>query len=75
VADDLPFQRNLSGRNESLRIEIPEGRIHGGDPGHRFKETGVSRSSTPEDFIQRKQRLRVETPEGRKVQNQPQSLI
>jgi hypothetical protein len=28
-----------------LRIEIPEGRTHGGDPGHRFKGTGGNRSS------------------------------
>jgi hypothetical protein len=49
VADDLPFRRNLSGRNRNLRIEIPEGRIRGGDPGRIFKGTGVDRSSTSED--------------------------
>jgi hypothetical protein len=50
VADDLPFWRNLSGRNGKLRIESPEGRIHGGDHGHRFKEEDGSRSSTPKNF-------------------------
>jgi hypothetical protein len=49
MADDLSFQRNLSGRNESLRTETPEGRTRGGNHSHTSVVTGVSRSSTPED--------------------------
>jgi hypothetical protein len=49
MADDLPFQRNLSGRNERLRTETPEGQIHGGNHSRTSVVTGVSRSSTSED--------------------------
>jgi hypothetical protein len=31
---------------KDLRFEKPEGRIHGGDPGHRFKGIGGNISST-----------------------------
>jgi hypothetical protein len=37
-------------RGEDLRLESPEGRISGGDPGRTFKGTGVVRSFIPEDF-------------------------
>jgi hypothetical protein len=64
VADDLPFQRNHSGINESLRIETPEGRSHGEDRSHTSKGTGVSRSSISEDCHTEKSKyLRVENSE------------
>jgi hypothetical protein len=37
-------------RNESLRIESIEGRNRGGDPNCIFRETGVKRYSTSEDY-------------------------
>jgi hypothetical protein len=50
MVDDLPFQRNLFGRIGKLRIETSKGRIRGGDPSRRFRETGGRISSTLEDF-------------------------
>jgi hypothetical protein len=55
IKEDRCLQITNSGRlsyerNKSLRIEILEGRTRGGDFDHRFKETGVSISSTPEYF-------------------------
>jgi hypothetical protein len=48
-----------------LRIEIPEGWIHGGNPSHRLRGTSVDRSSTPEDYhIGKSRNLRIEIPEG-----------
>jgi len=49
MADDLPFQRNLSKRNERLRTKTSEGRTPGGNRSHTSEVTGVSRSSTSED--------------------------
>jgi hypothetical protein len=46
-------------RNGSLRIESPKGRTHRGDPNHRFRETGVNRSSTLEYFHMGKERFEI----------------
>jgi hypothetical protein len=37
-------------KEKDLRIEIPEGRIHGGNHGHIFEGTGGNRFSTLGDF-------------------------
>jgi hypothetical protein len=56
--------KSFGGRRE-LRIDIPEGRIHEGDPGWIFEGTSVDRSSTSEDcHTGKRESLRVETPEG-----------
>jgi hypothetical protein len=53
-----------------LRIEIPKGRTHRGDLGHRFKGTGGNISSTPEDcHIEETGVLELKLPEAGKVES------
>jgi hypothetical protein len=55
---------------KDVRIEIPTGQIHKGNPGHRFKGTGGNRSFTLRHFHKEESVvLELKLPEARKEES------
>jgi hypothetical protein len=59
MENDLPFHRNLSGRNKRFKTETLEVRIHRGNHSHTYMVTSVKK--IPLQKIATEEEVRVES--------------